>query len=687
MKKCGVTLILTALGACCLAFGQDNTILAPNVLNLVVGETHSIQALNPAGQPVTGLTWTSSDPTVVSLSTDDPPVLSALAAGHVTITAGTATADVTVSAGALPLGTVIWSNPGNGSDVYSIVPAVPSSSGVADVFAFQYDGTVQAITSDGTTAWTADVSNAWPVLPDFQGGLVAVSYDGNGSIVKFDGMTGQPYAAYTPPDPTSFLYGGYNGVHPDGTVFTVLGHSDPNGIAPQQYSVVGIDPTTGSQKFSVPLPQSDSAWGSVNVFGLIIAGDGYAYVPYANRELSGSQELNHLALLRVNSSGDFDQAPIYDWTSEVGDFVPIGEVKMITNADTGILLTWGAQSILYGDGPHDYKVYMTITTGASAGAVLTPALPGNPEALVPVLQAQDGSFVGRVRDMDTWDWSMIAFDPSGSVRWSVVGDKPQIATADGGVIGQSGTIYDQSGSVTGQMAGLPTYSWTGNAYQIGSTEQLMAIPPNYAVSYAAVLGGNLSGQGTYVRPYDAPQEALRVLATTDLTATPQCNALLAQFANISQIPQAALIAELQATANDARDYTYDGPISSTALDPVKFPGVASSGVTTVGQWFAADSSREGLSQFNGSAVWVRLNDWHSWIKGWFSQFLIFSTGKVNYYGMGTVMHEILHKQAVGGGFTHSQMNGAIGAVGWPSLTIGHNNDSEGIGKLCFGNLQ
>jgi len=53
------------------------------------------------------------------------------------------------------------------------VPAVPASTGVADVFAFQNDGTVAAIASDGTTAWTADVSQAYyQVLPDFQGGLV-----------------------------------------------------------------------------------------------------------------------------------------------------------------------------------------------------------------------------------------------------------------------------------------------------------------------------------------------------------------------------------------------------------------------------------------------------------------------------------------------------------------------------------
>jgi hypothetical protein len=61
--------------------------IVPNLLNMVVGDTHTIQALGSNGQPLTGLTWTSSDPTVVSLSSANPPVLTALAAGHVTITA------------------------------------------------------------------------------------------------------------------------------------------------------------------------------------------------------------------------------------------------------------------------------------------------------------------------------------------------------------------------------------------------------------------------------------------------------------------------------------------------------------------------------------------------------------------------------------------------------------------------
>ena len=169
--------------------------LVPHMINMAVGDTHTIQALNSSNQSITGLAWTSSDPTIVSLSTDDPPVLTAVAIGRATISAGGASADVTVSPTLSP-GTTLWSNPGDGSGVYKIVPAVPSSTGVADVFAFQNDGTVAAITSDGTAAWTADVSQAVTngVVPDFQGGLVAMMQSAGGvySIVKYDGMTGAP---------------------------------------------------------------------------------------------------------------------------------------------------------------------------------------------------------------------------------------------------------------------------------------------------------------------------------------------------------------------------------------------------------------------------------------------------------------------------------------------------------------
>ena len=61
--------------------GGGGNSLTPAMINMVVGDTHTIQATNASGQSVTGLTWASSNTSVVSLSTDDPPILTALAPG------------------------------------------------------------------------------------------------------------------------------------------------------------------------------------------------------------------------------------------------------------------------------------------------------------------------------------------------------------------------------------------------------------------------------------------------------------------------------------------------------------------------------------------------------------------------------------------------------------------------------
>jgi hypothetical protein len=153
-------------------------------MSMVVGDTRTIQALDSSGATLQGLTWASSNTSVASLSTDDPPVVTALASGHVTITAGDGSADLTIYATSLPTGTIVWSSPGDGSGVTSIVPAVPSSTGVADVFAFQADGNVQAMTSDGKVAWTANVGTSSLKVPDFQGGMVIAN---PGSVKKSTG--------------------------------------------------------------------------------------------------------------------------------------------------------------------------------------------------------------------------------------------------------------------------------------------------------------------------------------------------------------------------------------------------------------------------------------------------------------------------------------------------------------------
>ena len=513
--------------------------------NLSVGDTHAIQATNAAGHSVTGLAWTSSDPTIVSLSTSDPPLLTAVAAGHATISAGGASADVTVWPGALPLGTVIWSNPGDGSGVQSIVPAVPSTSGVADVFAFQADGTVQAITSDGTTAWTADVSQAGQVLPDFQGGLVVV---GQNSIYKLDGITGQPYPGYSfdSSSPVSVA-----AVHPDGTIFAIQDNNyNSSCLSDSEYdSVIGIDPTTGAEKFSVPLDHNQAGLNCPEIGGYvrgypIVAGDGYLYVPYAYNEMADpivGSTATHLWLLRVDSSGDYSKWHLMDWTI-LGPWGMLNglRVDMITNADTGILFTWEANPNAHwnmrpalrssrGRGPSHVgsraprmsprdgynfgsgPVTLGMGVANSAGAALSNGAPQVPGGwlVVPLLQAQDGSFVGSdvVNDM-------VAFDASGTVRWIVPNETPQIATADGGVIGQSGITYDQNGNATGRIA-TPTQSWTGNQYQeAGSLDSVLEplVFEDYA-SFWPAMGGNPSGNGTAVLQCPC------VLQTTGTTVT------------------------------------------------------------------------------------------------------------------------------------------------------------------------
>jgi hypothetical protein len=412
--------------------------LSPNMLNLVTGETHNIQALNASGQSVTGLTWVSSDSHIVTLSTDDPPILTALNTGHVTITAGTASADVNVTAGPPPLGTVIWSNPGDGSGVVSVVPAVPSLGGVADVFAFNADGTVSAIRSDGTTAWTAQLpGGATNAIADFQGGLIVGTTNPDGSLnalTKLDGMTGQPY-------PTVPLISGViPSADADGTVFTTVTNGNLATPWLTSSSLIGIDPIPGSQKFGIPLTKSTITFNglpsdcqfpnfaitwdcwigagfTVHNYPGMIAGDGYSYWAYGYANVAATatgqgslvtDTINndaHLMLVRVAPDGTSNQIDIKDWITQAqlqctpGGCVYAGNPQlpavylssMITNSDTGVIFSWEET---YTPG-YDATYWLAVTAGTNA-TVTQENIPGQADPIVPILQAQDGTFIGTV---------------------------------------------------------------------------------------------------------------------------------------------------------------------------------------------------------------------------------------------------------------------------------------------------
>jgi 6-phosphogluconolactonase (cycloisomerase 2 family) len=506
--------------------GGGSLTLTPVTLKMMVGDTHTIQALNSSNQPVAGLTWVSSDPTIVSLSTNDPPVLTAVAAGHVTITAGSASADVTVSSVPLAPGTVLWSNPINGASVDWILPAVPSPTGVADVFALS-GSTVYAVTSDGTTAWTADVSDFdiadLELYPDFQGGLVAADAH---KIVTLEGATGMRYPSYTAPDNCTIRG---VGVHPDGTLFVPLDYCWP----PSPYtSVIGIDPTTGTPKFQVPVPYNKgcgnpkdcaSGWS----YDLKIAGDGFAYVMYSalwdtdHTTPDPYYEEVRLALLRISSSGTSDDFTLGEWyypkyyVSNCGPpYLPyscyVGSTPaeyptMITNADTGVLVAW------YEKTGADWSLRVANVTGSGVSTTTGSQLPFSPDALQLNLQldlqTQDGSFIGRMGLSGEYIFSM---DSGGNLRWLLQNIMPYMATADGGFIGQQDSAspiltFDQYGNTTGQSTAQGEPGWLGNvlgyAYSAsgGDLSNISSPTTAYATTFAALQGGNASHQGTAIQ--------------------------------------------------------------------------------------------------------------------------------------------------------------------------------------------
>jgi hypothetical protein len=106
---------------------------------------------------------------------------------------------------------------------------------------------------------------------------------------------------------------------------------------------------------------------------LIVAGDGYAYVAYWYStdtytnipciDYSSHREL-HLGLLRVSSSGDWSKIKVKDWTADWrqtsstsdpwnstvtrnGVIPSLQVADLITNADQGVLVSWGTASDAY----------------------------------------------------------------------------------------------------------------------------------------------------------------------------------------------------------------------------------------------------------------------------------------------------------------------------------------------------
>jgi len=236
--------------------------------------------------------------------------------------------------------------------------------------------------------------------------------------------------------------------------------------------------------------------------------------------------------MQVGTGGGSSKIDVKDWDSkyllqwpvsgatiktQAGAIPTISNAMTITNADQGTVLSWEADTTAYCASATNGVCSTQASAGTTYGFATTEdtnvAYSGSTSTLVsPVLQAQDGSFYGTDNN-----GNMISFSQSGNVIWSVPNDYPQIATADGGVIGASGITYDNQGRANGQGALPGTPSWQGFMYSVtGDPVVQRSIPPDLMLqaNLLQVAGGNVSGTGTTLNLPDDPW-TLRLVPTSD----------------------------------------------------------------------------------------------------------------------------------------------------------------------------
>jgi hypothetical protein len=517
-------------------------------MSIVVGESRPVQVIDMAtGAVIPGVPITSSDPSVVAVSGGDPPAVTGLLPGHVTLQAGPASADVTVFAGpVLPLGTIRWTAPSDGSGLRKTVSAIPTDNpaAIADVFTLGQSGRVQALTSDGMLVWVAPLdTEVNDIVPDMRGGMLAVR---GGSVTRLDPATGQPAWQYV----ATFQPG--ISMYPDGTIAVV----EVDYGAPAAF-VTGLAPDSGAVVFRVQLENGhistganceNDAYEADTIPGtsrLAVTEQGIGYLIYSNGTVTSSadgscgftaSQTGRMKLLRVTSDGTSASATLHSWTSSSSAHwngcayvfdtdapVPSWASPDLSAAyDDGTVFAWSLGTPSYEAHcdclactppvPPTFQTWLTRTSGLSLvsespvdGVVSTPLIVGDDDTVYAGMQSTPEPWAPK---------SFAALSPAGSVLWSVPGTFEPLAAIAGGVVaaralqdtGEQLAMFDSSGTPAYNALGSQLqYSWLGDWYANSDTSGVsiasVAGPLlDLADSLWGVNGGNLSGTSAAARP-------------------------------------------------------------------------------------------------------------------------------------------------------------------------------------------
>ena len=411
--------------------------LTPSTRTLLVDEATSFTLTDEFGTVVTGAAWSSSDPAIVSVSIDDPPMLTALQSGSATITATknnlTATATLSVVAGtSLAYGTTRWGTSGApGFTVAQSIVANRIDLSVPDLFSVEWAGTsaiVRGVTAAGDVTWVAS-SPGLPIMADSFGGLVAGTfasyapgYGGNQftDFIRFGGPDGTYGWRYESRGTVS-----RPAQAPDGTIYTVeryeIGVDNPNGLAIVDTQVLVIDGVSGAVRARYPLARERfgsncGTYGNVEVapdtLGFVVGIDGYGYLLVRRRTANlcaGPISMDvGIDLLRVSPSGAVTTTAIYsEHCDPVGpsicDLAP--ELKEIFPDGIGgtLVRAFRYTGFAYGEGYSGETRLIRVANGSIQFTNVT-----DPDERITMIGDAGTAFVAGddLRAMDVTNWTL-----------------------------------------------------------------------------------------------------------------------------------------------------------------------------------------------------------------------------------------------------------------------------------------
>ncbi len=431
--------------------------IQPANANMVVGETMQFAAVDEKGLARPDATWTISDPTLGTISSDSSPQLTAIAIGTVTLTASVqgATAQAKANIGtSLTPGTVRWSVPaGSGLTPRQVVQAIPSQGNTPDLYAVEEDASdnavVTALSVDGSQMWQSHVATfpAIQTVPDAFGGVLVVSeafsnvnfqLSFSAAVVDLDATTGEPIWSYNSP---SVLQGMSSpAIGQDGTVFFVEStFPDPNGN--NSASVVALSGSTGAPLFRVPLPSGSSesfdSQGNpkVQTFSpswndapMIDSSGKFSIAVVVENGVNSNGVLtvsSTLTLFQVTPDGTPSLTLIR--TSNVNAFNLTPTWGVIPDGEAGQLVAWDDESL------QPALAYVTRIGPSGQSDYAFPSLRGEAGIYPMVLGDNTTAYLSDGRTLQAFDVN------SGQVGWTyVVPDSdfisPAVAAAGGGLV-------------------------------------------------------------------------------------------------------------------------------------------------------------------------------------------------------------------------------------------------------------